>query len=210
MRHGFTLIELMIVIAIIAIIAAIAIPSLLEARVSGNETKAAADLKNGFHAAQTIFANGASSDVDGDGKGEFATDHRWLAGSTGGTTVGTNTSTRPVQSLSALYNVADQTAIGAYRYKIDTDTAAGTNNDYNNGESFWAGYASPVSVSQARRGFAIDVQGFVLASKASVTDANLIDIANYGGAAATGVKMFGGDPTTGAFGTGADSAPYQK
>ena len=45
-REGFTLIELMIVVAIIAVIAAIAIPSLLNARKSANETKAIATLRS--------------------------------------------------------------------------------------------------------------------------------------------------------------------
>jgi prepilin-type N-terminal cleavage/methylation domain-containing protein len=45
MKKGFTLIELMIVVAIIAIIAAIAIPSLLRARMATNATAAAAALK---------------------------------------------------------------------------------------------------------------------------------------------------------------------
>ncbi len=44
-EHGFTLIELMIVVAIIAIIAAIAIPSLLNARKAGNEASAISSLR---------------------------------------------------------------------------------------------------------------------------------------------------------------------
>lgn len=42
---GFTLIELMIVVAIIAIIAAIAIPSLLNARKAGNEASAISSMR---------------------------------------------------------------------------------------------------------------------------------------------------------------------
>ena len=44
-EQGFTLIELMIVVAIIAIIAAIAIPSLLNARKAGNEASAISSLR---------------------------------------------------------------------------------------------------------------------------------------------------------------------
>ena len=51
-KKGFTLIELMIVIAIIAIIAAIAIPSLIKSKISANEGAAAGSLKtlNGMFA----------------------------------------------------------------------------------------------------------------------------------------------------------------
>jgi prepilin-type N-terminal cleavage/methylation domain-containing protein len=44
-NHGFTLIELMIVVAIIAIVAAIAIPSLANARMSANEASAISSLR---------------------------------------------------------------------------------------------------------------------------------------------------------------------
>jgi len=69
---GFTLIELMIVIAIIAIIAAIAIPNLLSARLNSNETAAIATLRN-IISAQAQFQTTSRADLNNNGVGEYGT-----------------------------------------------------------------------------------------------------------------------------------------
>jgi len=62
-RKGFTLIELMIVIAVIGILAAVAAPSFIRYRINGYNTAANSDIKNAFIAAQAYFSDHPSGTV---------------------------------------------------------------------------------------------------------------------------------------------------
>ncbi len=72
-RSGFTLIELMIVVAIIAIIAAIAIPSILRSRMSANQTSAVGSLDTIFKMNNQFRTN----DSDRNGENDYWVETVW-------------------------------------------------------------------------------------------------------------------------------------
>jgi len=164
-ESGFTLIELMIVIAIIAIIAAIAIPNLLAAKVSSNETAAIATLRN-LNSSQAQLQTSGKIDVDADGIGEFGTFSE-LTGiatcrTTSATTVVGGTKLSPAilsPSLSNVDTTGFVTKAGyAFMIFLPAASAAFSNEkgpaltfsftaavDNNLAETTWCSYAQPVA-----------------------------------------------------------------
>lgn len=69
-QKGFTLIELMTVVAIVALLATLAIPNLMGAKLSTNESAAIATLRT-LSTVQVNCANRGIVDIDNDGCGEF-------------------------------------------------------------------------------------------------------------------------------------------
>ena len=203
----------MIVIAIIAIIAAIAIPNLLAAKLSANETAAIATLRN-LASCQAQVQTSGKIDIDNDGIGEYGTFLEMTgsvnSGKAADRTGGTSKITPPILSpaLAGVTNNTGYVTKSGYAFVLflpdTTATNAGFSHEIGPAASFkmnvnvgtdlaettWCAYSQPVARGNSgNRRFFVNQSGDVMQSANDVAKGQGVSATLNGNSAFKGVGI---------------------
>jgi prepilin-type N-terminal cleavage/methylation domain-containing protein len=193
-EQGFTLLEMVLVLAIVTIILSIAVPQALAAKAHANEGAAVATLRS-IAAAQSVVHGAAQIDSDGDGKGEYGfltelvaatparsdADGDGLSDGPGDRLVQPS----PAPGLRSRCNATGQLQQSGYLFQlilpgqdlqfirehIDPDGNVALDRVHADAaEAYWCCYAWPVDYgATGRRAFFIDQSGEILACRNNET-----------------------------------------